>query len=280
MIHERHRRRLHAAAARALRSSGGDAEGVVQEAFLRAHRALRDDQPPARAQAVAAPRRAQPLHRRAAPQPAADDRARGRRPRRRGRGRLLARSAAATSCGALIEDLADLPEQQRAGAADARARRAQPRRGRERAGDHPQAASRQLVKRARTGLVAAAEARDADCAAIRERPADRPRRAPAPVRARGPPPARLLGLPRVPRRPEGHARDACARSSRRSASGPLAGVLHLLGGATAGGGVAAKVAAGGAAPCSPPAASTVLGTPASTTSSAAPRPASRPAGRR
>ena len=33
VLHERHRRRLHATAARALRSSGGDAEGVVQEAF-------------------------------------------------------------------------------------------------------------------------------------------------------------------------------------------------------------------------------------------------------
>ena len=40
VLHERHRRRLHATAVRALRSSGGDAEGVVQEAFLRAHRAL------------------------------------------------------------------------------------------------------------------------------------------------------------------------------------------------------------------------------------------------
>ena len=45
-IHERHRRRLQAAAARALRSSGADAEGVVQEAFLRAHRALRADNRP------------------------------------------------------------------------------------------------------------------------------------------------------------------------------------------------------------------------------------------
>jgi DNA-directed RNA polymerase specialized sigma24 family protein len=48
VLHERHRRRLHAAASRALRSSGGDAEGVVQEAFLRAHRALRDSRTSAR----------------------------------------------------------------------------------------------------------------------------------------------------------------------------------------------------------------------------------------
>ena len=45
-LHERHRRRLHAAAARALRSHGGDAEGIVQEAFVRAHRALKDNDHP------------------------------------------------------------------------------------------------------------------------------------------------------------------------------------------------------------------------------------------
>src|SRR4051812_18108598 len=42
-IHDRHARRLHAVAARALRTSGGDPEGVVQEAFVRAHKALRKD---------------------------------------------------------------------------------------------------------------------------------------------------------------------------------------------------------------------------------------------
>ena len=46
ILHERHRRRLHATAARALRGHGGDAEGIVQEAFLRAHRSLRDDHRP------------------------------------------------------------------------------------------------------------------------------------------------------------------------------------------------------------------------------------------
>src|SRR3954454_20617291 len=46
VLHERHRRRLHAAATRALRGSGADAEGVVQEAFLRAHRTLWKDRRP------------------------------------------------------------------------------------------------------------------------------------------------------------------------------------------------------------------------------------------
>src|ERR1700744_3126803 len=41
-LHDRHRRRLHAVAERALRSHGGDPEGIVQEAFVRAHRALRE----------------------------------------------------------------------------------------------------------------------------------------------------------------------------------------------------------------------------------------------
>src|SRR3954449_13001199 len=45
-IHDRHARRLHAVAARALCSTGGDSEAIVQEAFLRAHRALRDDHRP------------------------------------------------------------------------------------------------------------------------------------------------------------------------------------------------------------------------------------------
>ena len=45
-LHERHRRRLHADRRRALRGHGGDAEGIVQEAFLRAHRALREDPRP------------------------------------------------------------------------------------------------------------------------------------------------------------------------------------------------------------------------------------------
>src|SRR3954470_22715149 len=46
VLHERHRRRLHASATRALRGSGVDAEGIVQETFLRAHRQLREDRRP------------------------------------------------------------------------------------------------------------------------------------------------------------------------------------------------------------------------------------------
>jgi hypothetical protein len=45
-IHDRHARRLHAVAAAALRSRGGDSEGIVQEAFARAHRSLRDGDRP------------------------------------------------------------------------------------------------------------------------------------------------------------------------------------------------------------------------------------------
>ena len=67
----------------------------------------------------------------------------------------------------LIEDLADLPEQQRA----ALLMRELDGLSHDEVADALEispAASRQLVKRARTGLVAAAEARDADCAAIRD----------------------------------------------------------------------------------------------------------------
>ena len=106
------------------------------------------------------------------------------------------------------------------------------------------AASRQLVKRARSGLVAAAEARDADCAAIRDD---------------------LLTAHDERRRPSEHALRhvrGCAACSEFRAGlkatrgrlralvppigmGPLAGVLHLLGGAAGGGGVMTKVVAGG-----------------------------------
>ena len=91
------------------------------------------------------------------------------------------------------------------------------------------AASRQLVKRARTGLVAAAEARDADCAAIRDV---------------------LLTAHDERRRPSEHAlrhlktcgacrefRDGLKATRARLRAlvppigmGPLAGVLHLIGG--------------------------------------------------
>ena len=107
-----------------------------------------------------------------------------------------------------------------------------------RAGDHA-AASRQLVKRARSGLVAAAEARDADCAAIRDV---------------------LLTAHDERRRPSEHAlrhlkrcgacrefRDGLKATRSRLRAlvppiglGPLAGVLHLVGGGAA---ATSKVAA-------------------------------------
>ena len=161
-IHERHARRLHVAAARALRTSGGDAEGVVQEAFVRAHRALRSD---GRAielkpwlhrivrnlciDELRRQRTTVELHE----DGAAED--------------VYSTLSRRHELRALIEDLADLPEQQRAALLM-----------RELDGlSHDEVASvleispqasRQLVKRARNGLVAAAEARDADCPAIRD----------------------------------------------------------------------------------------------------------------
>ena len=139
----------------------------MQEAFLRAHRALRDDDRPVELK---------PWLHRIVRNLCIDELRRDARRRRRSRTATAPapartstrRSAAATSCARLIDDLADLPEQQRAallmreldGLSHERGGRACSR-------SRPQA-SRQLVKRARTGLVAAAEARDADCAAIRD----------------------------------------------------------------------------------------------------------------
>ena len=67
----------------------------------------------------------------------------------------------------LIEDLADLPEQQRA-ALLMRELDGLSHEEVASALEVTPAASRQLVKRARSGLVAAADARDAECAEIRE----------------------------------------------------------------------------------------------------------------
>ena len=67
----------------------------------------------------------------------------------------------------LIEDLADLPEQQRA-ALLLRELDGLSHEEVANALEVSAAASRQLVKRARSGLVAAAEARDAECSEIRE----------------------------------------------------------------------------------------------------------------
>jgi RNA polymerase sigma factor (sigma-70 family) len=237
ILHERHRRRLHATAARALRGAGGDAEGIVQEAFLRAHRQLRDDRRPielkpwlhrvVRNLCIDELRRERPTAELSDTDRASED--------------LYSTLSRRHELRRLIEDLADLPEQQRAALLM-----------RELDGlthdevatalDVTPAASRQLVKRARNGLVAAAEARDAECGEIREA---------------------LLTAHDERRRPSEHAlrhvrRCTACREFRDGLKatraklrvlvppigmGPLAG---LLSGVTGGGGVAAKVAAGAA----------------------------------
>jgi RNA polymerase sigma factor (sigma-70 family) len=237
VLHERHHRRLHAAAARALRGSGVDVEGVVQEAFLRAHRQLRDDRRAieikpwlhrvVRNLCIDELRRERPTSELVESDRAGED--------------VFSTLSHRHELRRLIEDLADLPEQQRAALLM-----------RELDGlSHDEvaaalevtpAASRQLVKRARNGLVAAADARDAECADIRDA---------------------LLTAHDERRRPSEHAlrhvrgcaacrefRDGlkATRAKLRVlippiGMGPLAG---LLSGVTGGGGVAAKVAAGAA----------------------------------
>jgi RNA polymerase sigma factor (sigma-70 family) len=250
-LHERHRRRLHATAARALRGHGGDPEGVVQEAFLRAHRTLREDRRPIELK---------PWLHRVVRNLCIDELRRNRVPTteltdgdRAGAGEdVYATLSRRHELRRLIEDLADLPEQQRA----ALLMRELDGFSHDQVADALEispAASRQLVKRARTGLVAAAEARDADCAAIRDV---------------------LLTAHDERRRPSEHALrhlktcGACsefrdnlkaARSRLRAlippiGMGPLAGVLHLVGGGAAAtskvavpAGCCAVLAAGGAA---------------------------------
>jgi RNA polymerase sigma factor (sigma-70 family) len=238
VLHERHRRRLHATAARALRSSGGDPEGVVQEAFLRAHRQLRDDRRPidlkpwlhrvVRNLCIDELRRERPTSELSESDRASED--------------VYSTLSRRHELRRLIEDLADLPEQQRA-ALLMRELDGLSHEEVATALDVTPAASRQLVKRARSGLVAAAEARDAECAEIREA---------------------LLTAHDERRRPSEHALrhvrkcTACTefrdglKATRAKLGvlippigmGPLAGLLGMVGG---GGGVAAKVAAGGAA---------------------------------
>jgi RNA polymerase sigma factor (sigma-70 family) len=163
VLHERHHRRLHGAAARALRGSGVDVEGVVQEAFLRAHRQLREDRRPieikpwlhrvVRNLCIDELRRERPTAELVESDRASED--------------LFSTLSHRHELRRLIEDLADLPEQQRAallmreldGLSHEQVASAL---------DISPAASRQLVKRARNGLVAAAEARDAECAEIRD----------------------------------------------------------------------------------------------------------------
>ena len=189
----------------------------MQEAFLRAHRALRDD---------ARPVELKPWLHRIVRNLCIDELRRNRLPTtelsdgdRAGAGEdVYSTLSRRHELRRLIEDLADLPEQQRAALlmreldglshdAVANALEISP------------AASRQLVKRARTGLVAAAEARDADCAAIRDVLLDRPRRAPPALRARPAAPQDLRRLPRVPRQPQGHPL-AAARARPADRHGP------------------------------------------------------------
>lgn len=249
VLHERHRRRLHATASRALRGQGGDPEGVVQEAFLRAHRTLRADSRPVELRPW--------LHR--VVRNLCIDELRRDRPTaelsdsdRAGSSEdVYSTLSRRHELRRLIEDLADLPEQQRA-ALLMRELDGMSHDEVASALEITPAASRQLVKRARTGLVAAAEARDADCAAIREV---------------------LLAAHDERRRPSEHAVrhvrgcSACrefreglkATRGRLRAlvppigMGPLAGVLHLIGGGAAAGSKLAVTAgccavlAGGAA---------------------------------
>jgi RNA polymerase sigma factor (sigma-70 family) len=235
-IHERHHRRLHAAARRALSASGGDAEGIVQEAFLRAHRALGEDDRPVELK---------PWLHRVVRNLCIDELRRNRLPTaeledgdRAGAGEdVFSTLSRRHELRRLIDDLADLPEQQRA-ALLMRELDGLSHEDVASALDVTPAASRQLVKRARSGLVAAAEARDAQCSEIRDV---------------------LLAAHDEKRRPSEHALrhvrgcSACtkfrdglkATRTRLRALVPPIGMGPLAG--VGGGGVAAKVAAGGAA---------------------------------
>lgn len=236
-IHDRHARRLHSAAARALRTHGGDPEGVVQEAFLRAHRALRADERPVELK---------PWLHRIVRNLCLDELRRTRTVALEDSERLPSSEDVYSTLSrrhelrALIDDLADLPEQQRAALL---MRELDGLSHDEVAGvlEITPQASRQLVKRARVGLNAAADARDARCTDIRED---------------------LLTAHDEKRRPSEHTLrhvkgcGACAefRANLKATRsrlrvlvpplgfGPLGGLLSGLGG---GGGVTAKLVAGG-----------------------------------
>src|SRR4051794_32625569 len=158
-IHDRHARRLQAVAAR---TRVADPEGVVQEAFLRAHRTLRDD----RRHIELKPW----LHR--VVRNICIDELRKERATVEYTDEGASEDVYATlsrrhELRALIEDLADLPEQQRAALLMRELDGLSHDEVAEVLEITPQA-SRQLVKRARTGLTAAAAARDADCPDIRD----------------------------------------------------------------------------------------------------------------
>jgi RNA polymerase sigma factor (sigma-70 family) len=236
-IHDRHARRLHATAARALRTHGGDPEGIVQEAFLRAHRSLRADQRPVELKPW--------LHRivrnlcidelrRTRTAPLEDDDHAGAAED------VYSTLSRRHELRALIDDLADLPEQQRA----ALLMRELDGLSHEEVASvlevTPQA-SRQLVKRARTGLNAAVQARDAACTDIRDDllTAHDSRRRPSEHTLR-----HVKGCPACA---EFRSNLKATRSRLRAlippiGFGPLGGLLSGLGG---GGGVATKLVAGG-----------------------------------
>src|SRR3954465_4284581 len=168
ILHERHRRRLHQAPARAPRSSGGPPqggapEGVVEEGFLRAHRELRDDRRPielkpwlhrvVRNLCIDELRRERPSAELSDSDRAGED--------------VFSTLNRRHELRRLIEDLADLPEQQRAALLMRELDGLSHEQVAEALEISP-AASRQLVKRARTGLTAAAAARDAACPGIRD----------------------------------------------------------------------------------------------------------------
>src|SRR4051812_13350609 len=159
-IHERHARRL-TAVARSTKVA--DPEGVVQEAFLRAHTSLRADHRSielkpwlhrvVRNLCIDELRKQRTTVEYLQEDGATEDIYSTLSPRHELRG--------------LIEDLADLPEQQRSALLMRELDGLSHDEVAEVLEITPQA-SRQLVKRARTGLTAAAAARDADCTSIRD----------------------------------------------------------------------------------------------------------------
>ena len=251
-------------------AQGGEPEGVVQEAFLRAHRTLREDRRPielkpwlhrvVRNLCIDELRRNRLAH----------HRARGRRPRRRGRGRL--QHAQPPPRAAAADRGPRRPARAAAGgAADARARRAQPRGGRQRAGR----LARRLAPARQARPQRAGRGRRGARRRVRRDPRrapDRARREAPAVRARAAPPQDLRGLPRVPRGPEGDAGQA-ARARAADRHGPA---RRRAGPSAGGGGRTTKVAApAAAAPWSPRAAPRRLAGRRAPRRHAAPRPGHR-----
>ena len=208
-IHDRYRQRLLAYTRQMLGPSRSDAEDVLQDVFLRAYGALRNDDRPVTLRAwlyrVAHNRCIDHL-RRPLP-PAAEIYELSRTPAHDPQAETVRRE----DLRRLVQDVQRLPEQQRsallmreldgltyAELADAL--------------DTSVPAIKSLLVRARVGLVEAEEARDAACVRHPRRPRPRPRARRADQRALAPAPARLRRLPRVP---PGRCA-ASTRASRRS----------------------------------------------------------------